>query len=263
MHIEKDFVLDITFLLNVKLADQLITLRKMKNIKQLSVASLLVLSTVVVSGCAPVLIGSATVAGASVVADRRTAGAVANDGLIETKSALHLGQTQFTSSHITTTSFNGNVLLTGEIGTQEDKEKAGEIVKSIADVNTVYNELLIGDNASISSRMSDSITASKVRAALLDNKQITLTSLKVVVERGICYLIGMETREEADIIAKIASQVPGVEKVVCLFTIITPEELERRRMITPQEENKAEAAEQNSEAPAPESDTAVSEPVTM
>ena len=79
--------------------------------------------------------------------------------------------------------------------------------------------------------MNDSITASKVRAALLDNKQVTLTSIKVVVDRGICYLLGTVTQTEAEIISKIASRVPGVVQVVRLFTIITPEELEKRKLI--------------------------------
>lgn len=189
-------------------------------------------SVAVLTGCAPVLIGSAAMTGASVAADRRSAGAVANDGLIETKSALHLSQTNFSSSHITTTSYEGNVLLSGEVGTEDDKEKAAQIVKSINEVNSVYNELAVMPNSSFTSRMSDSITASKIRAALLDNKQVTLTSLKVVVERGVAYLIGAVTQQEAEIIGKIASKVQGVTRVVCLFTILTPEELEKRKLIT-------------------------------
>lgn len=61
---------------------------------------------------------------------------------------------------------------------------------------------------------------------------MTLTSLKVVVERGVAYLIGAVTQQEAEIIGKIASKVQGVTRVVCLFTILTPEELEKRKLIT-------------------------------
>lgn len=193
----------------------------------LCVTSSLLMST----ACAPVLIGSAAVTGVSVAADRRSAGAVANDGVIEAKSAMHLSQTNFASSHITTTSYEGNVLLSGEIDSEASKQKATEIVKSINEVNKVYNELAVQPNSSLTTRMNDSITASKVRAALLDNKQVTLTSIKVVVDRGICYLLGTVTQTEAEIISKIASRVPGVVQVVRLFTIITPEELEKRKLI--------------------------------
>ena len=186
----------------------------------LFVTSSLLMST----ACAPVLIGSAAVTGVSVAADRRSAGAVANDGVIEAKSAMHLSQTNFASSHITTTSYEGNVLLSGEIDSEASKQKATEIVKS-------NNELAVQANSSLTTRMNDSITASKVRAALLDNKQVTLTSIKVVVDRGICYLLGTVTQTEAEIISKIASRVPGVVQVVRLFTIITPEELEKRQLI--------------------------------
>ena len=193
----------------------------------LCVTSSLLMST----ACAPVLIGSAAVTGVSVAADRRSAGAVANDGVIVAKSAMHLSQTNFASSHITTTSYEGNVLLSGEIDSEASKQKATEIVKSINEVNKVYNELAVQPNSSLTTRMNDSITASKVRAALLDNKQVTLTSIKVVVDRGICYLLGTVTQTEAEIISKIASRVPGVVQVVRLFTIITPEELEKRKLI--------------------------------
>ena len=193
----------------------------------LCVTSSLLMST----ACAPVLIGSAAVTGVSVAADRRSAGAVANDGVIEAKSAMHLSQTNFASSHITTTSYEGTVLLSGEIDSEASKQKATEIVKSINEVNKVYNELAVQPNSSLTTRMNDSITASKVRAALLDNKQVTLTSIKVVVDRGICYLLGTVTQTEAEIISKIASRVPGVVQVVRLFTIITPEELEKRKLI--------------------------------
>lgn len=178
--------------------------------------------------CAPVLIGTAAVGTTSVAVDRRSAGDVANDSLIETKAALHLTQTAFVSSHITTTSFEGNVLLSGEIGSETDKEKAGEIVQSIYEVNQVFNELKVMPNASLTSRMSDSVTAGKVRAALVDNKDITLTSLKVVVEQGTCYLLGSVTNAESEKIATTASKVSGVQQVVKLFKIISEEELKKR-----------------------------------
>lgn len=186
--------------------------------------------TSVLSGCAPILIGQAAYTTSSVLLDRRSAGAVANDGLIETKATLHLSQSNFSSSHITATSYEGNVLLSGEIGKNEEKEKAEEIVKSINEVDRVYNHLVVGPNVSLSTRMSDSVTASKVRASLIDKKGISINSVKVVVDNGVCYILGVVTEEEAAKIALVASRVEGVKKVVKLFTIITPEELKRREL---------------------------------
>ncbi len=187
-----------------------------------------IFSTLLLSSCAPVLLGSAAIGTTSVVADRRTAGDVANDNVIETKAAFQLAQSTFSSSHITCTSFEGNVLLTGEVGTEEDKAKAGEIVSAINGVNLVYNELAVMPENSLSGKLNDTVLASKVRAALVDNKQITITAVKVVVDRNICYLMGAVTTQEAEIIATVASRVPGIVKVIKLFKIISPEELERR-----------------------------------
>ncbi len=188
-------------------------------------------SSLVLSGCAPVLIGSAAVGGTAVAVDRRSVGDVTNDGVIETKTSVQLAQANFSSSHITVTAYEGRVLLTGEVGSEDDKEKAGEIVKSINGVTSVYNELAVMNNVPFTTRMNDSLTASKVRAALLDNKDVTLTSLKVTVDRGIAYLMGTVTQHEADIITAVTAKVPGVVKVVTLMEIITPEELERRKLI--------------------------------
>lgn len=188
-------------------------------------------SSLVLSACAPVLIGSAAVGGTAVAVDRRSVGDVTNDGVIETKTSVQLAQANFSSSHITVTAYEGRVVLTGEVGSEDDKEKAGEIVKSINGVTSVYNELAVMNNVPFTTRMNDSLTASKVRAALLDNKDVTLTSLKVTVDRGIVYLMGTVTQREADIITAVAAKVPGVVKVVTLMEIITPEELERRKLI--------------------------------
>ena len=94
-------------------------------------------SSLVLSACAPVLIGSAAVGGTAVAVDRRSVGDVTNDGVIETKASVQLAQANFSSSHITVTAYEGRVLLTGEVGSEDDKEKAGEIVKSINGVTSV------------------------------------------------------------------------------------------------------------------------------
>ncbi len=189
-------------------------------------------ASVLLTACAPVLIGSAAVGGTAVAVDRRTVGDVTNDGLIETKATVLLAQANFPSKHITVTSYEGRVLLTGEIGTEEDKQKATEIVKSINGVTMVYNELGVMPEASLTTKMNDSLTAGKVRAALLDNKDVTLTSLKVAVDRGIVYLMGTVTQKESDIIAAVSAKVKGVNKVVNLMTIISEEELEKRKLMS-------------------------------
>ncbi len=193
-------------------------------------------SLTLVSGCAPLIMGAVSSTGTSVAVDRRNVGDMANDGVIESKASIQLTQANFSSDHITCTSYEGRVLLSGEIGTAEDKEKATEIVKSINGVTTVYNELAVMENVSISNRMSDSITASKVRASIIDTKGVTINAVKIVVERGICYLMGTVTKSEEEIISKVAANTKGVEKVVNLLTVISQEEREKRELIDTEED---------------------------
>ncbi len=104
-------------------------------------------SSLVLSACAPVLIGSAAVGGTAVAVDRRSVGDVTNDGVIETKASVQLARGKFLfQSYYGYGLRRKRVLLTGEVGSEDDKEKAGEIVKSINGVTSVYNELAVMNN---------------------------------------------------------------------------------------------------------------------
>jgi hypothetical protein len=122
------------------------------------------------------------------------------------------------------TVFNRRVLLTGEVPDDASKQKAEQIVRSLNNVTSIVNELVIRPGADISSRANDSYLETRVKTALIAEKNISANNFKVVCENGSVYLMGLVTRDEGARGADVASRVPGVTQVVKVFQYILPQD---------------------------------------
>jgi len=183
--------------------------------------ALLSCGSILLSGCVPLVIAGAAGGAALVVADRRSVGAQTDDEAIELKMANNIGAGYGDRVHVNVTSYNGIVLLTGEVPTPELKRSIEDIAKSTAKVRTVHDELAVGPVSSIGSRTNDSYITSKVKARFVEaNKTFSATHVKVVTERQVVYLMGLVRREEGDAAAQIAATTSGVVRVVKLFEYI-------------------------------------------
>ncbi len=189
-----------------------------------SVAALCLAAATLLGGCAPVVVGGAMVGGAMMYADRRTAGAQVEDRNIELKSVGALGPIA-DRGHITVTSYNRVVLITGEVPTEADRVAAEQAIARIENVRGTINELAVMANSSLSSRSNDAYLVSKIKAAQIDASSWQANVVKVVVERGDAYLLGRVTQKEADSAAEVARGVEGVHKVIKVFEILTDAEL--------------------------------------
>lgn len=181
-----------------------------------------VLSVALLSGCAGLLVGGAAV-GVSVAHDRRTTGTVVDDQTIELKIYDALNQKLPPGNRVSTTSYNGAVLLTGEVVSEAVRQRAETIARSVVPpVREVYNELTVGSPKSFSSLSNDGLLTAKVKTALFQIRiqDFDPSRVKVVTERSVVYLLGLVRPNEADAAANVASQVSGVRQVVTLFEYI-------------------------------------------
>jgi osmotically-inducible protein OsmY len=183
-----------------------------------------VLLAATLAGCAPLLIGGAMVGGGLMATDRRTAGTQVEDESIEFKAGARVRELA-TLGHVNITSYNRTVLLTGEVPSEKEKAAVEAAVARVENVRAVVNELGIGGNSSLGSRSTDAVIASKVKATMVDAKDLHANAFKVVSERGIVYLMGRVTEREAARGAEVASTVSGVQKVVRVFEILSESEL--------------------------------------
>ena len=175
------------------------------------------------SGCVGLVVGGA-VAGTMAASDRRTFGAQTEDKAIAVKADVRLRNILDDTGHVNVNSFNRKVLITGEVPNEEKKAAVEREVKAIEGVQMVVNELAIAGPASYTSRSNDALLTTKVKASLVDAKDISANSFKVVTERGEVYLMGRVTQFEANRATDIARGVSGVTKVVRVFEYISEEE---------------------------------------
>ena len=173
---------------------------------------------VTLQGCAGAVIAGGATAGA-MANDRRSSGAYIDDELIEWKlfDVLDADEQIREQTHLNTVSFNGVVLLTGEVPNEMMRTRAIELINGVEGVRAVHDETSIAAPSSIMSRTGDSWITTKVKTALLAEDADIGASTKVVTEKGVVYLMGIVSPEEADKLADIVRRVGGVQKVVKVF----------------------------------------------
>lgn len=182
------------------------------------------------TACAPLIVGGAMVGGALVATDRRTSGTQLEDQGIELKASARVREQLGDRAHVNVNSYNRLVLVTGEVASEADRATLERIVGGVENVTTVLNETAVMGNSSLTSRSNDLLIAGKVKARLVDARDLISNAFYVVVERGTVYMMGRVTEREAARASEVVRTVSGVAKVVRAFEILSEEELAR---ITP------------------------------
>lgn len=144
------------------------------------------------------------------------------DETIETKAVvnLHAADDRYDQAHIVVQSYNGYVLVAGQVPSEDLRQRANEVIREIRDVRRIYNELEVAAASSTITRASDLWIANKVKTFLLASRNTPGMRTKVVAEDGVVYLLGLVSREEGDRIAAQAADISGVQRVVRLFEYI-------------------------------------------
>lgn len=176
------------------------------------------------SACAPLMVGG-VVMGSLMATDRRTSGAQVEDQGIELRAASRIRENLGDRVHVNITSYNRQVLLTGEVPSAQDKQLVEQVVARVENVRVVVNELAVLGASTLTQRSSDTLVTGKVKANLLDAKDLFANAFKVVTERGTTYLMGRVTQREADRATEITRRTGGVQKVVRVLEIISEDEL--------------------------------------
>lgn len=182
----------------------------------------LILLTQMLGGCAAAAItaGLAGAAGtASVAADPRTTGTIVEDEAIEIKArqAWTADKELREQAHLNVTSYDGNVLLTGEAPTEQLRTRAVDLVLAIPKVTRIYNEIALAAPSSMTSRGSDTLITSKVKTQLLAEEDTSGFNVKVVTENGVVYLMGIVSASEAIEAIEVTRRIDGVQRVVSLL----------------------------------------------
>ena len=184
------------------------------------------------TACIPLLMGGAVVTGL-VAIDRRTTGTVVEDEGIELRAASRIRENVGERGHVNVTSYNRQVLLTGEVASAQDKQLAEQIVSGVDNVRHIVNELAVLGNSTLTQRSSDSLVTGRVKAALVDAKDLSASAFKITTERGTVYVMGRVTTREATRATEVISATAGVQRVVRILETISDDELARMSSTPP------------------------------
>ena len=189
------------------------------------------------SACAPVMVGG-FVGSAMVASDRRTSGALVEDEGIEQRASAAMRENfGDKNAHVNITSYNRQVLITGEVANERIRAQVEQLVSKVPNVRSIVNELGIGPVSTVSERSNDSLITARVKASMIDSTDIFASVFKVITERGTVYLMGRVTQNEAARATDIARGVPSVKRVVRVFEYITEDELKAMQPKPPKEDS--------------------------
>ena len=181
------------------------------------IISCLIFCLPVLSGCIPAVVGG-VVGGAELITERRTVQRVISDNALELKiRGVNKQDELLANTNVSVTAFNGWVLLSGEVATEEQKKKAEETAKSYEETRRVINELQLSGLAGLGSGANDAIITGKVKSTMWVDSSVPATNVKVVTERGVVFLMGMVTKEEGEHAVAVAKNISGVRKIVKVF----------------------------------------------
>lgn len=169
------------------------------------------------AGCAAVVVGAGAAAGYSVYEDRRSTGTQIEDQRIESRATSAIDQKYGFRVHVNVTSYNRQVLITGEVPDAATRDEVERLIAALPGVRTLANELIAGPLTSFPARTGDTVVTSNVKARFLGAKNFNPVHVKVVTEAGVVFLMGMVTEVEANAAAEIARTTDGVKKVVKVF----------------------------------------------
>ena len=197
---------------------------KILNKSTASLLSTLVMCLGLASCAAPLMFGG-VIGGAMVASDRRSTGIQLEDETIEQRSATAMRENFGSKEHISITSYNRQVLITGEVSNDTVRRQVESLISRVENVRAVVNELAVGPASSMSDRASDALLVAKVKASMVDTEDVFANVYKVVGERGVIYLMGRVTQREAKRATDVVRGVGGVKRVVRVFEYITEDEL--------------------------------------
>ncbi|AGF49357.1 BON domain-containing protein [Candidatus Kinetoplastidibacterium galati] len=178
--------------------------------------------TVMLSGCTPVLIGGATITTMSIMLDRRTVGTQLEDQIIELKIKKGICNylTDIHSARILVKSYNRRVLLTGEVENIIHISNINKIANSVDNIESIINQIKVEQAPTFRMAFYEKWIYSKIKASLINNKNIQSGTISIIIDRGTVFLMGLVTRYEGNEAAMTASKIHGVKQVVKLFEYI-------------------------------------------
>lgn len=177
-----------------------------------------VIATALQCSCTPVgtAIGASARAGIALAEDRPIHEVVSDAALkVAINTQLLTASFQDLFWAVKTTVFEGRVLLTGRVATNNLRHKTSDIVWGIGGVREVLNELEVGEGKDVLDSARDRIITVSLRSKILGDHQIAGINYKINTYNHAIYLIGVaQSQKEIDRVVAHARKIRYVRKLV-------------------------------------------------
>ena len=175
------------------------------------------------NGCTALVVGgvaAGATSGAAVANDPRSSDGVFSDQDLRSKVSDAIDAT-VPGNNVEVTSYDHNILLTGQVISPDNKSKAESMALQVPTVKKVYNYITIGKSQSTTQSSKDAYLTSVIKSNLLFSKGISSNDVKVVTSNSVVYLMGMVDPYQAKRMTQAAREVDGVKQVVTLFEYVS------------------------------------------
>lgn len=141
------------------------------------------------------------------VIDDNTVNASVKAALIEAKTVPSTG--------IVVETYKGVVLLSGFVENQAQKDAAGKAAAGVSGATKVHNAIAVHASTSMGTKLDDTVITGKVKAALMDDKDVKSGQINVETRGGVVSLGGFVSGDKIQKRAiELAKGVSGVKSVV-------------------------------------------------
>ena len=170
------------------------------------------------SACVPLVIAGGVAVGAWIGSDPRKTETIKDDTELSSKLSANVIDEWKEKAHVNVNAFNGAVLLSGEVPSDEARKKLEEFARKYPKMRRIYNETVVAQPSSAMDRMNDTQLTTRVKSAvLLSVGDAASVHIQVITERKVVYLLGIIDPALANKAAQAAASVSGVAQVVKLM----------------------------------------------
>jgi len=162
----------------------------------------------------PAFVAGAVLAMATAQAEK-SAGNVIDDNTINASVKAALIGNKTTKAHdINVETYKGAVQLSGFVDSPQQKDEATKVASEVEGVKSVNNSISVGGKTSMGTKLDDTVTTGKVKAALMDASNVKSGQINVETNSGIVQLSGfVDSAAMKDKAGQVAAGVSGVKKV--------------------------------------------------
>ena len=182
--------------------------------------AVMALGGLLLSGCAPAIVGVGTAAVAASSTEKGLTTSV-SDSVIYTKIQDRFIQEDASLSTVVDLTVNdAAVLMTGKVKTPEEKVLATRLVWEVRGVREVINELQVTDTSSIKDVAKDLAASAQLRGKLIADSSVSSLNFSIDVVNGTVYLSGVAAdAEEMNRVVGHARELRFAQQVVNYITL--------------------------------------------